>query len=460
MDELRNAAPPVLSPSAPLDSAREMMRRRYTAEVGRTLHHQQGTFYMWTGTHYRETHREEVRSAIYDFLDGAQRFNDDKLVPFNPSRNKVGDVLEALAATAQLPGTIRPPAWLDNQAHFPPTQMLACSNGLLHLRTRTLVPHTPAFFSVNAVDYAYQATAKPPTAWLGFLKSIWADDQESIDALQEMFGLLLTSDTRHQKAFLIVGPKRSGKGTIARVLTALLGADNVAGPTLNSLSQTFGLAPLIGKPLAIISDARIGGRHDAHSIAERILSITGEDSLSIDRKFLPAWTGRLPTRFLALTNELPKLSDASGALVSRFIVWRLTRSFYGHEDMTLTGRLLEERPDILCWAIVGLDRLIKRGHFIQPKSARQAVRDLEDLASPIGAFVRDRCLLDPQFSVRCGDLFDAWVAWCRDNGRDHPGTTQVFGRDLTAAFPQVETKQMRVPGTDERLRFYEGIAIQ
>ena len=32
--------------------------------------------------------------------------------------------------------------------------------------------------------------------------------------------------------FLLVGPKRSGKGTIARVLTGLLGAHNTAAPTL------------------------------------------------------------------------------------------------------------------------------------------------------------------------------------------------------------------------------------
>ena len=161
-----------------------MLRRRYTAETGRTLHHQQGTFYTWTGTHYREADREEVRSVIYEFLDGAQRFSGRirRLVPFNPTRSKVGDVLEALAAAAQLPGTtLRAPAWLDDQAQFAATEILPCANGLLHLPTRTLVPHSPAFFGVNAVDYTYEARAKPPTAWLAFLKSIWEDDQESID---------------------------------------------------------------------------------------------------------------------------------------------------------------------------------------------------------------------------------------------------------------------------------------
>jgi putative DNA primase/helicase len=41
---------------------------------------------------------------------------------------------------------------------------------------------------------------------------------------------------------------------------------------------------------------------------------------------------KLPVRFLFLTNELPRLDDASTALASRFMVLRLTRSFFGVED--------------------------------------------------------------------------------------------------------------------------------
>ncbi len=60
-----------------------------------------------------------------------------------------------------------------------------------------------------------------------FLKSLWPDDQQAINTLQEIFGYLITSDTKQQKIFSLVGPMRSGKGTIARILTALLGQDSV-----------------------------------------------------------------------------------------------------------------------------------------------------------------------------------------------------------------------------------------
>src|SRR4030095_16234340 len=113
----------------------------------------------------------------------------------------------------------------------------------------------------------------------------WGDDAATIAALQEAMGYILGGDTSLQKMFLFVGPKRLGTGTIGRVLTGLLGAHHVAAPTLAGLSTNFGLQDLIGKSLALISDARLSGKADNKVVVERLLSISGEDSLTIDRKY-------------------------------------------------------------------------------------------------------------------------------------------------------------------------------
>ena len=363
----------ILSGGAPLNSAKHFLLRRHKSGGTRTLHHQNGNFFAWQGSHYDELAAEEMRQSLYRFLDGAKRYSDDsELVPFDPTKNKVANVSEATAAEAQLARRIRPPAWLDEGKNPPAAEVIACSNVLLHLPTRDTRAHTPDFFTINALDFAYDVKAPEPAEWLKFLKGIWPDDQQAIDTLQDMFGLCLTGETKYQKAFLIVGPKRSGKGTIARVLTQLLGAANVCGPTLSSLSQNFGLAPLIGRRVAIISDARRGGKADQQEIVERLLAITGEDGLTIDRKFREGWTGKLDARFVVLTNEVPRLTDSSGALASRFIILAMVRSFFGKEDLGLGARLTRELPGILLWAIKGWERLNKRGFFVPPESAAAA----------------------------------------------------------------------------------------
>lgn len=330
-------------------------------------------------------------------------------------------------------------------------------NGLLHVPTRQLWPHTPSFFNHHALPFSYLPEAPQPTQWIRFLRELWPDDSSSIEVLQEMFGYILGGDTRLQKMFLLVGPKRAGKGTISRVLAGLLGAHNVAAPTLAGLSTNFGLAPLVGKPLALISDARLSMKADHQIVVERLLSISGEDALTIDRKYREPWTGPLPTRFLICTNELPRLSDSSGALSSRFVALVLTRSFFGEEHPALTEDLLVEAPAIFNWALAGLDRLNARGRFVNAAAGLDALQQLEDLSSPISAFVRDECVVGSH-QVETAAIWAAWKSWCESDNRP-PGTKVVFVRDLKAAVPGLKRVRPR-DGGDGRAYAYAGVGLR
>jgi putative DNA primase/helicase len=449
----------VIDARAPFATAK-LFLEIYESGNARILHHHRGAFYAWNGRAYLERPDGELRSKIYPFLD--QSFSANSKGNFSsvkPNASMVANVLDGLRAASHLDASIAAPAWLRPVSNYPAEEIVACENGLIHLPSGKIIDNTPEFFTYNALDFAYDEHAPEPEQFLNFLQQLWPNDPESISTLQEIFGYCLTGDTRQQKAFLLVGPRRSGKGTIARVLARLIGDDNRAAPTLAGIGTNFGIAPLIGKRVAIISDARLGGRADQHAIAERLLSITGEDALTIDRKYAPAWTGQLQTRFVIISNELPRLADASGALASRFIVLLLTKSFYGHEDQELTAKLFTELPGILNWAITGWHRLAKFGHFKQPSSALDAVEQLEDLGSPIGAFTREKCDLGAAFQVSPDSLFQAWCDWCATQGRDRPGTKQSFGRDLRAACPAVKMVRPRIDDGD-RARIYQGIHLK
>jgi putative DNA primase/helicase len=450
--------PEIIDFAAPLAIAKRFVEVHFEVDRVTTLHRHRGLFYVWNGAAYLETEDAALRARLYGFLESCKWRNPKgELQRVKPHAKLVNNVFDGLRATAQLEERIAAPAWLDAAQNGPAAdEILACSNGLLHLSSLELLTHTPSFFTYNALGFACERHAAEPRQWLSFLDQLWPDDEASIETLQEIFGLMLTGDTRYQKAFLIVGPKRSGKGTIARVLRHLVGAGNATSPTLAGLGMNFGLQPLIGKRLAIISDARLGGRADQAAIAERLLNITGEDALTIDRKYLTSWTGQLQVRFLVLSNELPRLADVSGALASRFIVLALLHSFYGREDHGLADRLLTELPGILNWSIAGWRRLAERGHFLQPASAAEAVRDLEDLTSPITVFLRERCEIGAGGQAIVDDTFVTWCGWCEKQNRN-PGTKQSFGRDLRAALPWLKIRNL---GTEERYRVYEGIKIK
>src|SRR5262249_45883654 len=154
------------------------------------------------------------------------------------------------------------------------------------------------------------------------------------------------------------------------------------------------LAPMIGKPLAIISDARFVGRNGS-VVVERLLSISGEDTLTVNRKYRDQWTGKLPTRLHVISNELPRLGDASTGIVGPLILLMLSQSWLGREDHELEQRLRGELPGILNWSLAGLERLTieNENRFTRVASADEAIIVMRDLASPVAAFVREQCVL-------------------------------------------------------------------
>lgn len=448
----------VPAPSNPMAVARRFVEALYLLPPdGRlVLRSYRGDFFLWNGANYVEVDRRDVRGRAYAFLEDAVYLHPEKgPQPFAPTQRKITDLLDALHAAVLIDSRDDAPLWVDRRTHPCVTDTIAMTNGLLDVRARTLHPHTPQFFTQHALPFAFDPKASSAPKWDRFLGQLWPDDEQARQSLQETIGYLLAGGTRQQKIFLVVGPKRGGKGTLGRVVTGLLGAHNVGAPTLASMATNFGLSPLIGKPLALISDARLSTRADSKVVVERLLSISGEDSLTVDRKYRDPWTGRLPTRFLILSNELPKLSDASGALASRFIVFVLRHSFYGKENPQLTTELLTEAPAILNWALLGLDRLLERGYFVNPDSGAEAIQQIEDLGSPVGAFIRDRCLVQQEARVEVETLWAAWKAWCSETNTG-PSTKAVFGRDLRAVLPTLKVGRP----WQSRDREYQGVGLR
>jgi putative DNA primase/helicase len=441
------------APSDPMAVARRLLTDHQHAGLT-TLRHWRAGWMRWESTHWIEIEERTIRAEAYERLEKALYLTRFGALPWLPNRRKIGDVIDAMQGIIHLPEVFDPPCWPDSGTATlqPDSPVVACRNGLLDVGTRELRPLTPAFFNRVAVPFDYQPNPPTPTRWLEFLDQLWPDDPDSITALQEFFGYVLSGRTDLHKIMLMVGPARSGKGTIARVLAAMIGQGNVAGPTLASLGTNFGLAPLLGKPLAVVSDARLSGAN-VHQVVERLLSVSGEDMITVDRKYRDQWTGKLPSRFLILSNELPRFGDASGAIAHRFVVLIMKRSFLGREDTHLTEELLTELPGILGWALDGLDR-ISRQPFTMPGSSGEAILQLQDLVSPVAAFVRERCERGREHDIEAKELYVEWKTWADDNGH-HVTTAQTFGRDLRAVMPE-----LRIVRPHNLPRRYGGLRIK
>jgi putative DNA primase/helicase len=158
-----------------------------------------------------------------------------------------------------------------------------------------------------------------------------------------------------------------------------------------------------------------------------------------------------------ISNELPKLGDASTAIIGRILLLLTTRSWLGKEDHDLEPALQAEMTGVLNWSLDGLARLTNNvGCFTRIASADEAIIAMRDLASPVAAFVRERCHVSAAKEITVDALYSAYRPWCDDNGHAKL-SKQNFGRDLRAAVPSVRVTRPREEGA--RPRVYSGIDL-
>jgi putative DNA primase/helicase len=344
---------------------------------------------------------------------------------------------------------------------------------------------TEDFYTLNYLPFGYDPEAECP-AWLKFLGEVfqveglsssetrWDEEssdfvevsecvpnEQAIAILQEFMGLLVTCQTKYQKMLAIIGPKRSGKGTIGSVIRSLVGPRNATAPTLTSLTKEHGLWSLANKTVAIIGDASISNRSgDVIRAVERLKSISGEDAQTINPKggaYIDV--DKLNVRFVLLANELQSLIDPTGALASRFVYLNTTQSFIDREDIDLGRRLAAETPGIFNWALAGLKRLRDRGHFEETEAGRRARDMAERLGSPIIAFVRECCEEDPEYWVKPAELYQGYVKWAAEANQGVKGRNRFY-EDFERAFPKCQRVRERVWGAESNaVSVYKGVDL-
>jgi hypothetical protein len=201
----------LLSKGAPYDIAKEFVRRNWIKDGVLVLYWWSGKWWGWNGVCYGEVAEAKINSEVWEFLDEG-RTGTDK-VRFRPKPADAEGVIKALKAGCG--HTLDPPCWLDSGKSA--EGVLVFQNGIVDIETGKLEELSPKLWTMNALDFEYQAEAKCEV-WDRFPSEVFEGDGESRVVIEEQLGLGMTEDARFQKGFLWIGMKgREGKGTLAWV---------------------------------------------------------------------------------------------------------------------------------------------------------------------------------------------------------------------------------------------------
>lgn len=413
-----------------------------------TLARYSETDYEWNGTHYAALEAEELAARL------------QREIGMQVSQTALAVTRHTFTRAAAAP------FWReDHPGDAPAGACVPFANGVLDLdawgldAATPLRPHTPRLFTLSALPYSFDPAAKCPEfdRWLGAL----FDDQESRDEFLKTLGYMFIGGNPHHRIFVFSGRPRAGKGVAQRLIAALVGEEGWTASSLATLGEDFGLAPLIGKRVAIIGEMN---EHRAGAIAslaiDRLKSISGGDAVAINRKQKSIVTLKLGTRFVIACNTFPAILDPSGALLDRMTVLRFEHSYAGREDRDIERRLANELPGIANRALQGL-RALNADRFRTPKAVVEYLSEIRGVMSPVSSFAED-CIATqegaaPTF-VPGRAIFDAYRAWCAaHNARAIP--EERFASDLRAVVPSVRTQRPRVNGARVRGYTAPGLAL-
>ena len=286
---------------------------KYARKDGLTLRFYRGEFWSWSdGSYSHRVKSSDLQQDItHDIKTEFDKAHAEDVANWtgkgkppevkHVTRSVVSNAMQAISSIAgkQIPISSNMPLWIGESCPFPDLEnVIATRSHLIYLpwflqeMDEAVVPATPRFFSSACSPFDFNAYAEKSVEWLKFLESVWPGDQQSVDLLQEWFGYLLTPDVSRQKMLLVVGPPRSGKGTIQTVLTKIVGEANVLSSNLHAMTESFGFENWIGKTVAMIPDCRVSSQSDSAIITEKLLNISGGDPVYVNRKGLPALTDR------------------------------------------------------------------------------------------------------------------------------------------------------------------------
>lgn len=417
----------------PWDKARAFVQSRYPQ--GRIIHTDK-TYYTYDGVVWGEKDDDDLDSQVAMFYEHL------KLPP-----TQIKGILDSIRRMSHKAG-LELNTWINDGTEA--TDVVVFKNGYVDLSETSpvLQPHTHQLFTINKLDYNYNPAAQCPT-WLTFLQSIWGDDQELKDQLQEWMGYILTKDTSMQKLAVFLGKPRGGKGTITHIVKELVGNFNCAAPVLEDLVDHSIKDAIAPKPLALIPDA-----HKVHPVKrDGVLSvlkaITGEDPMSYDRKFKKAATSLFMTRFILSANDMPEFIDPSGALAARMLVFPFSQSFAGREDRGLKKKLTAEMEGIAVWALQGLQRLRVNGRFTEAQAGLDILEIIQEDMFPLSPFVTECIDMEPGTRTSLDEIYNVYQSWCNHEGVKFPMTKRVMSSSLGAS-PLPITRGKMTSGTRPR----------
>ncbi|MEM1486358.1 phage/plasmid primase, P4 family [Oscillospiraceae bacterium PP1C4] len=350
----------------------------------------------------------------------------------------------------------------------PSSRYVVFRNGILDLHTMQAAPLTSQTFDTSCleVDCVANAQMKCPN-FKKFLSEITGGNEMLTLRIWQAIGYLLTNDTDGKCFFIFQGVSNSGKSLLGRFIASLYNSDAVTSLDVNSLSDRFSMAEIVGKKLNISLDLPQGViKNEAVS---NIKQLTGGDLITTDVKYLNRIKFLNTCRLLYATNHAIRLNSPDEAFENRMVTIPFSVSIPPEQrDPHLLERFEPEKLAIVLKALLAYRDLVANNYqFAGYFPANQVVAagsygtPTIDVKSLVDAFVQQCCVFtDGQQGTFTSELLTAFQMFTGESG----STLSV--KDFSMILQEVcgsriRKHHWRIPGSESNAkRGYQGIRLK
>jgi len=313
--------------------------------------------------------------------------------------------------------------------------LICVENGILNLKTKKLMPHTPDVVFLNKIPIVYNPDADCPRVKQFFEEVCYIED---IQTIGELFGYCIYRDYPVHKAAMFLGEGSNGKSKTIALLRKFLGQNNVSSKELGELvNDRFAAIELYGKLANVCAEITA----DALKRTGIFKALTGQDLITAARKFKGAFSFVNYAKLIYSANKLPMTGDKSYAFYRRWILLSFPNTFEGENaDPNILEKLTtpEEMSGLLNWALQGLYRLLKNGDFTYGKTVEEVQEQYEELSDPVYAYVKEYLEVSPGEAIAKDELYEHYVKWCKE--RKLPITAKnMLTKELNKHLPEMRT---------------------
>lgn len=287
-------------------------------------------------------------------------------------------------------------------------------NGMVELTTDELQlrPHSPYELSTLQVQAEFLPELPPFPNLDKFLQEVLHPKDDL--RIAEMVGYAMDHSTDLHKAFLLVGKGANGKGTLIKVLTAILGARNVCTIGLQELEESrWATARMFGKSANLVGDMELS----ALKRSAIFKSIVAGDRVGAERKNKPHFEFEPTATQVLSMNRLPANFDRSEGFYRRLAIVEFPNSFSGENAIApreLLARLTTpgELNGFASFCLHAYKAALSRGHLTESERGRAMLAEYQEENEPELRFFREAlCIADGDAFLSIAEIYDSYLHW-------------------------------------------------